>query len=76
MMHPLLGKEFIAVGEFAGFYVSHSGLARGGARARWLRVSCFESGGFLTPDARPWTRDSYDPIDAESAHEIVKQRVD
>jgi len=29
MSRPLLGKEIIAVVEFAGFYVSHSGLARG-----------------------------------------------
>jgi hypothetical protein len=29
MSHPLLGKEIVTVVEFAGFYVSHSGLARG-----------------------------------------------
>jgi len=28
MSHPLLGKEIFTVVEFAGFYVSHSGLAR------------------------------------------------
>jgi hypothetical protein len=29
MSHPLLGKEIITGVEAAGFYVRHSGLARG-----------------------------------------------